>query len=60
VETDLSNLSGSLYKRREGGKDGKVGKWAGFRVWVRISDTLTLKLTLALALTVTLILALTF
>jgi len=36
----------SLSKRREGGKNGKVGNWAGFRV--RISDTLTLTLTLAL------------
>jgi len=36
-------------KRREGGKDEKVGNRAGFRV--RISDTLTLTLTLALTLT---------
>jgi len=48
-----------LCKRREGGKDGKVGNWAGLRVRVRISDTLTLTLTLALTLTVTLISVLT-
>jgi len=57
IKTGFTGLS----KRREGGKNGKVGNWAGFRVRVRIGDILTLILTLVLtlAITVTLIPALT-
>jgi len=43
-------------KRQEGGKNGKAGNWAGFRV--RISHILTLTLTLALTLTLTIIITL--
>jgi len=52
-------LKKGLSKRREGGKNGTVGNWAGFRVRVRISDTLTLILTVALTITVSLIPGLT-